>query len=148
MVQAFNRLVAVRATAAIASFGVLAACQCNWFQTAGSASAPEADEAAEAALPCPDVTEAEAWVNRMPTIGSEPTKMIVTLRVDSKESWMLTPLDMPAAAGLMLGLKPGGASVPGTVAYRQMAPAPLPSQIRILCEGREVAVIEDVMIVQ
>jgi hypothetical protein len=84
----------------------------------------------------------------MPTIGSEPTKMIVMLDVDSKDSWFMAPLDMPAATGLILDLKPGGAAVPGTVAYRQMAPAPLPARIRILCRGSEVATISDVMIVQ
>jgi hypothetical protein len=74
--------------------------------------------------------------------------MIVMLRVDSKDSWFLTPLDMPAAQGLILDLKPGGSAVPGTVGYRQMAPAPLPARISILCQGSEIATIDDVMIVQ
>jgi len=74
--------------------------------------------------------------------------MIVMLRVDSPDSWFLTPLDMPAAQGLTLDLMPGGSAVPGTVGYRQTAPAPLPAWIRILCQGSEVAIIEDVMIVQ
>ena len=139
MVQAFDRLVMPRAVAALVSAAMLAGCQ--WL---GLHSSDEMD----ATPACPAVTKAEAWVNRMPTMGDEPTKMIVMLRVDSAESWFLTPLDMPAAQGLILDLKPGGSAVPGTVVYREMAHAPLPSRIAILCRGSEVATISDVMIVQ
>lgn len=148
MVQALDRLVAMRAGAALASLGILAGCQFFWPHTPNGQSEPDPVAETETAPACPAVTSAKAWVNRMPTIGSEPTKMIVMLRVDSKESWFLTPLDMPAATGLTLDLKPGGAGVPGSVGYRQMAPAPLPARIRILCRGSEVATIKDVMLVQ
>ena len=148
MVQAFNGLVVMRGAAALVSFGMLAGCQCFWPLAANDQGGPDAVAETESALSCPAVTKAEAWVNRMPTIGSEPTKMIVMLRVDSQDSWFLTPLDMPAAQGLILDLKPGGSAVPGTVGYRQMAPAPLPAKISILCRGSEVATIDDVMIVQ
>ncbi|WP_321491118.1 hypothetical protein [uncultured Hyphomonas sp.] len=131
-----------RAVAALGTIAALAGCQCLGLHT------PETSAGTEAAPACPAVTKAEAWVNRMPTIGDEPTKMIVMLGVESKDSWFLTPLDMPAAQGLVLDLKPGGAAVPGTVGYRQMAPAPLPAGIRILCRGSEVATIDNVMIVQ
>ena len=139
MVPAFDRLVMPRAALAMAAFLTLSGCQCF---------APHTSDETEATPACPAVTKAEAWVNRMPTIGDEPTRMIVMLRVDSADSWFLTPLDMPAAQGLILDLKPGGSAVPGTVGYRQAAPAPLPSPIRILCRGGEVAVIDQVMIVQ
>jgi hypothetical protein len=148
VVQALDRLVMARTATALSHF---------WRSPDASASGPprrmnqgETDMSADtaASVSCPAVTKAEAWVNRMPTIGSEPTKMIVMLGVDSKESWFLTPLDMPEAHGLILDLKPGGSAVPGTVAYRQMAPAPLPARISILCRGSEIAAIDDVMVVQ
>ncbi len=148
MVQAIDRLVRMRAAAALATFGMLAGCQCLSAQTSNKQTEPDRVADAEAAPACPAVTRARAWVNRMPTIGREPTKMIVMLDVDSKDSWFLAPLDMPDATGLTLELKPGGSAVPGTVAYREMAPAPLPARIAILCHGSEVATIDKVMIVQ
>lgn len=148
MVQAIDRLVRMRAAAALASFVVLAGCQCLWSQTSDEQIEPDRVADAEAAPACPAVTSAKAWVNRMPTIGSEPTRIIVILDVDSKDSWFIAPLDRPAANELILELKPGGAAVLGTVAYRQMAPAPLPDGIRILCRGSEIATVNDVMIVQ
>nr|WP_321361135.1 hypothetical protein [uncultured Hyphomonas sp.] len=147
MVQAIDRLVRMPA-AALASFGMLAGCQCLSAQTSKQQTEPDRVADAEAGPACPAVTRARAWVNRMPTIGREPTKMIVMLDVDSQGSWFLAPLDMPAATGLTLELKPGGSAVPGTVAYREMAPAPLPARIAIRCRGSEVATIDKVMIVQ
>jgi len=119
-----------------------------WSQAGTAQGEPDAVAETESMPACPAVSRAEAWVNRIPTIGNEPTKMIVMLRIDAEDSWFLTPLDMPAAQGLILGLEPGGSGGPGTVAYRQMAPAPLPAWIMILCRGSEVAIIRDVMIVQ
>ncbi|WP_273184588.1 hypothetical protein [Hyphomonas adhaerens] len=148
MVQAIDRLVRMRAVAALASLGMLAGCQCLWPHTSDEQIEPDRVADAEAVPACPAVTSAKAWVNRMPTIGSEPTRMIVMLDVDSKNSWFMSPLDMPAVNELILELKPGGVAVPGTVAYRQMAPAPLPDRIRILCRGSEIATVSDVMIVQ
>lgn len=148
MVQAIDRLVRMRAAAALASFVALAGCQCLWSHTSDEQIEPERVADAEAEPTCPAVTSAKAWVNRMPTIGSEPTRMIVMLDVDSKNSWFMSPLDMPSATGLILELKPGKAAVPGTVAYRQMAPAPLPDRIRIMCRGSEIAAIHDVTVVQ
>nr|WP_321440157.1 hypothetical protein [uncultured Hyphomonas sp.] len=148
MVQAIDRLVTMRAAVALASLGILAGCQCLWPHTSNAQTEPDQVADAEAVPACPAVTRAKAWVNRMPTIGREPTKMIVMLDVDSQDSWFMAPLDMPSATGLILELKPGGAAVPGTVAYREMAPAPLPARIAILCRGREVATIDKVMIVQ
>lgn len=148
MVQVVDRLVVPRAIAVFASFVALAGCQCLWLHTPGEPGEQEAMAELDSAPACPAVTKAEAWVNRMPAIGDQPTKMIVMLGVDSKDSWFLTPLDMPAAQKLILELKPGGTAVPGTVAYRQTVPAPLPAGIKILCRGSEVATIDNVMIVQ
>nr|WP_321509773.1 hypothetical protein [uncultured Hyphomonas sp.] len=148
MVQAIDRLVTIRAAVALASLGMLAGCQCLWPHISNEQTEPDEVADSDAALPCPTVTSAKAWVNRMPTIGGEPTRMIVMLDVDSEDSWFMAPLDVPSANGLILDLKPGGSAVPGTVAYRQMAPAPLPDHIQILCRGSEVATISDVMIVQ
>lgn len=149
MVQAFNRLVGARAALALAPLLALAGCQGFRPQVAASAAAADkAETDASAALACPVVTKAEAWVNRMPGVGSSSPKMMVVLGIDSAESWMLAPLDMPAAMGMILDLKPGGNSVPGTVAYRQPAPSPLPGRISILCQGKSAATIDGVMIVQ
>ncbi|MEZ6001566.1 hypothetical protein [Hyphomonas sp.] len=148
MVQAIDRLVVPRAAVALASVVMLAGCQCFGLCTQAEAGGQDAISDAEVAAVCPVVTKSEAWVNRMPTIGDAPTKMTVMLGVNGKDTWFLTPLDMPAAQGLILDLKPGGATVPGTVAYRQTAPAPLPARIVILCQGSEIAAIERVTIVQ
>jgi len=150
VVQAFNRLVGARAAAlALAPILALAGCQGFWPQAAASgAAADDTETDASVAPACPAVTRAEAWVNRMPGVGSSSPKMRVVLGIDSEESWMLAPLDMPAAMGLILDLRPGGNSVPGTVAYRQPAPSPLPGRISILCRGKSAAMIDGVMIVQ
>jgi len=138
----------IRAAVALASLGMLAGCQCLWPSTSNEQTGPARITDAERGPSCPAVTSAKAWVNRMPTIGGEPTKMIVMLEVDSEDSWFMTPLDVPSETGLFLDLKPGGSAVPGTVAYRRMAPAPLPDRIHILCRDSEVATVSNVMIVQ
>ena len=149
MVQAFNRLVGARAALALAPFLALTGCQGFWPQAAAPAAAADDTETDASPAPaCPAVTRAEAWVNRMPGVGSSSPKMMVVLGIDSEESWMLAPLDMPAAMGLILDLRPGGNSVPGTVAYRQPVPSPLPGRISILCRGKSAATIDGVMIVQ
>jgi hypothetical protein len=131
MVQAFDRLVGRRAGLALAP-ALLAGCQCLAVPLAS----------------CPEVTSAEAWVNRMPSIGDVPTKLIVSLRVEGDAPWMLTPVMAGAEGDLTLDLVVGGNSVPGTVAYRQKQPAPMPKTIRITCQGNQIASIDEILIVQ
>lgn len=129
---------------------LLGGCQCFWPHPAVPEAATGADPGAvtASAPACPDITKAEAWVDRMPRVGAPSGKLVVVLGIASDEKWMLAPLDMPAARGLMLDFKPGGNSVPGTVAYRQAQPSPLPEAIRILCRGQEVARIDRILVVQ
>jgi len=100
------------------------------------------------AAPCPEVVNAEAWVNRMPGIGASPVKLIVSLTVSDDKAWMLKPAEAEGPGEMSLDLVPGGNSVPGTVAYRQQQPSPLPETIRIMCRGGEIARIGDILIVQ
>ena len=134
MAQAFDRLVRRPALLALAPL-LLAGCQCIF-------SGPPATA-------CPEVTEAEAWVNRMPSIGGAPSRMIVSLRVAGEDPWMLKPMETNGEEdGLALELVPGGNSLPGTIAYRQTPPSPLPDAIRIMCQGEEIAIIDEILIVQ
>ena len=128
MVQAFDRLVGCGVALALAPV-LLAGCQCLAVPLAS----------------CPEVTSAEAWVNRMPSIGDAPTKLIVSLRVEGDAPWMLTPAKADAEGELTLDLVAGGNSVPGTVAYRQQQPAPLPETIRITCQGNQIASIDEIL---
>lgn len=127
MVQAFDRLVGSGV-----GLVLLAGCQCLAMPLAS----------------CPEVTSAKAWVNRMPSIGDAPTKLIVSLQVEGDAPWMLTPAKADAEGELALDLVAGGNSVPGTVAYRQQQPAPLPETIRITCQGNQIASIDEILIVQ
>lgn len=154
MAQAVDRLVGRRAALMLASL-LLGGCQCVWPQTGTTEAGLVADpEAGTVPVPsCPQVTEAEAWVNRMPGIGDTPAKLIVSLRISTDEPWMLMPAleqeaGAPATSDMVLDLMPGGNSVPGTVAYRQPQPAPLPEAIRIVCQGGEAARIDEILIVQ
>ena len=131
MVQAFDRLVRRRAVLALASM-LLAGCQ--YFSPPAQA--------------CPEVIEAEAWVNRMPSIGASPTKLIVSLKISAADPWMLKSADTAEEGALVLDMVPGGNSVPGTVAYRQAQPSPLPETIGIMCRGDEIARIHEILIVQ
>lgn len=145
-----DRLVGVRAALATAAIFALAGCQCFWPASSAKATGETVTPAAETASApaCPDIIKAEAWVNRMPSIGAAPTKLVVVLGVDSDAPWMLGPLGMSGAGALTLDLKPGGNSVPGTVAYRQPQSAPLPRTIEIMCEARLVARIDEILVVQ
>ena len=150
MVQAFDRLVSHRAVLAVVPFLALAGCQCLWprapAQEAGAETVAGIETAATPA--CPDITKAEAWVNRMPSIGDTPARLVVVLGVASDAPWMLAPTDATASGTLTLDLKPGGNSVAGTVAYRQPQPSPLPDTIQIMCHGSEMARIDEILIVQ
>lgn len=96
---------------------------------------------------CPEVIKASAWVNRMPRIGAAPTDMHVTLRLESDQSWQLSPSETQPEDSLVLILKPGGPSVVGTAAYKQNAPSPLP-RVAIECHGQVIARIDKVTIAQ
>ncbi|MCA8903041.1 MAG: hypothetical protein KDA53_17520 [Hyphomonas sp.] len=148
MVQAFNRLVGRGLALAAAPF-LLAGCQCLWPFAPAAIEEDVNGEAEIASVPaCPEVTSAESWVNRMPSVGANPVKLIVSLRIASEDAWMLSPADDQAGGALALDLVPGGNSVPGTVGYNQSQPSPLPDDILILCGGKEAARIGEVMIVQ
>lgn len=131
MAQAFDRL--VRRCIAICLVPVVLS-GCQYFS--------------RATAPCPEVMDAEAWVNRMPSIGASPAKLIVSLTVSDERAWMLKPAEAEGPGEMSLDLVPGGNSVPGTVAYRQRQPAPLPETIRIMCRGGEIARIDEILIVQ
>lgn len=149
MVQAFDRL--VRRPAALIALAplLLAGCQCLWPAAAtGEDASADAGVETSAAPACPDVTSAEAWVNRTPTIGEAPTKLIVSLKVADKMPWMLKPVSTEEVGVLALEIVPGGNSVPGNIGYRQQQPSPLPESIRILCGGDDVAIIDEILVVQ
>lgn len=131
MVPAFDRLVRRCGALALAPL-VLTGCQ--YFS--------------KPAAPCPEVTGAEAWVNRMPGPGATPTKLIVSLTVSDDKAWMLKPAAAADTDEMILDLIPGGNSLPGTVAYRQQQPSQLPETIRIMCQGGEMARIGEILIVQ
>jgi hypothetical protein len=57
VVQAIDRLVMMRAVAALASLGMLAGCQCLWPHASDEQTEPDRVADAEAAPACPAVTK-------------------------------------------------------------------------------------------
>lgn len=103
-----------------------------------SASKPVAD--------CPTVIRSSAWVDKMPTIGSEPHKLMVAVKVDDERPWLLTPVSTDDPSVRSLALSPGGPAVAGNASYREQISHPMPLAISISCGGRELARIDKIKI--
>ncbi len=95
---------------------------------------------------CPAVTRASAWIDKMPTIGSSPQKMIVAVKLDDPRSWRLSPVSTPDRSVRVLALSPGGPAVPGNASYHEQVSQDMPVAIRITCGGNELARIEKITI--
>ncbi len=104
---------------------------------------------------CPyDVTEAAAWINRMPSI-SERTKFHVVLRLLGEPGAAcpdLKPIDNAKGANageIILNLEadeqcPAAAGAPFEARYSEPVIADGPKSITVICGGSEVAKIEEV----
>jgi hypothetical protein len=100
--------------------------------------------AAETAPPCPAMTRAEAWINRMPGPDKPGETLIVLVEYDAADLWTLQPADqMAEGAALTLALLPGGAGFPGSAGYRARPPAPA-GRIDIVCNGAPYHRITDI----
>ncbi len=100
-----------------------------------------------AKAPCPDILSAEAWTDRMPGPEKPAAPLIVSLRLDTDELWMLTAtIQEESPSVLQLDLQPGGAGYPGSAGFRSTK-AGHPGRIEIVCAGKLRHTIRDVMIV-
>ena len=95
---------------------------------------------------CPEVTRATAWTDRMPRIGTSGAKLIVSLELADEEKWMLVPIAYEGGPELVLDLQAGGYSVPGTAVLHSKATSA--RQVQVMCEGRPLVRIGDIMVVQ
>ena len=101
------------------------------------------------ALPsaCPEITRANAWVDRMPKIeSSRDDGLKVSLRLDDTAPWMLVKLEDSSPEHVMLELVPGGTFHPGNAAYSSAEPVVRNTRVSILCEGRVIHEIDEVMV--
>ena len=103
-------------------------------------------KSSEQGVDCPSVTRASAWVDKMPTIGSAPHKMIVAAKLDDARPWLLTPVSTPDRTVRALALSPGGSAVPGNASYHEQVSQDMPVAISITCGGNELARIEKITI--
>jgi len=95
---------------------------------------------------CPEITDASAWINRMPGPGQSGGKLHVVVRLADDQSWKLSPVPTEEEGLLVLSLSEGGPSVAGTAAYQQSR-KPLPQRIKIECHGMAVVYIVEIITV-
>lgn len=93
-----------------------------------------------------EVTDSNAWINRMPTVGqrSGPT-LNVMVRVQPADS--IRALAVIDDTGPVLGLKvvEGRAPLqPGTLSWRMYAPATPYEAVEISCNGNTIARIDEI----
>lgn len=114
----------------------------------GCQSAPPPAGPDAAALSCPEVTSAEAWVNRMPGVGNVSSKLIVSLKLEDDNLWMLVPTPQQDETVMSLDLVPGGNSLPGYAVLTKQAKSPMMDAIEIACGGTVVSRIDSILVVQ
>ncbi|MBY9066792.1 hypothetical protein K1X12_07760 [Hyphomonas sp. WL0036] len=96
---------------------------------------------------CPDVTSADAWVNRMPGPEAADHSLIVSMRLHTWDLWMLRTITQEETPRILqIELVPGGAGHPGAAGFRS-ATAGHPDRIEIFCNGQLHHTIEGVMTV-
>ena len=96
---------------------------------------------------CPDITRASAWVDRMPKIDdSGDHDLKVSLRLKDTASWMLVKREGSSPDHLILELVPGGSFHPGNTAYSGDEPVVRDTRVSIVCDGRVVHEIDQVMV--
>ncbi|MEL6244508.1 MAG: hypothetical protein AAFQ21_11470 [Pseudomonadota bacterium] len=95
---------------------------------------------------CPPVTSAEAWVNKMPTVGDSARRnmLIVSLKLESETAYRLAPADTDGGDALILDLASTEDGVPGVAGYREPPREPARKQVRIQCEGKVVGEITEI----
>ena len=130
----------------LCSFGMLA--QCNLFRPNDDADGMMSLDQHSDEDCSMDVTDAKAWINRMPGPISEngPTLQImlrikgqtVPLRLSRSDATtdQTLVLDLATASDERLGLTAAG--------YRETAPNPLYESVRVLCNGKEIVHITDI----
>lgn len=100
------------------------------------------------AAACPEVTRAEAWVNRMPGPQPPDQALLVSLRLETSDLWMLRAMPQAEASEVLeLELLPGGTGYPGMAGFRSTKAA-LPARIEITCSGKEHHTITEILTVR
>jgi hypothetical protein len=96
---------------------------------------------------CPvQVAEANAWINRMPSIGSRNAFVNVSVRLaGGKDTAILTRSGASTSETLVLDVRMSDeAPIPGRMAYREAAGDPVYKRVELACRGAPVFQIEEI----
>lgn len=138
MVQRQNRVVAGRVS--VLAFALMGLYSCAALSALGMGRTPDA---------CPTLRDAQAWINKMPSINQrrDHAIMVSLMFEDETRAFVLEPMEAGeggASQVLALELRAGGDAVPGSASFRAAGDAARHNSVAVYCAGEEMARIDNV----